>query len=148
MKETTKFVLFQVANQKFACPLEKIYQVIESTKIEKVPRTIPWFSGVMNYHGNLYEIADLRTYLDKSIESESSCIILLQHEVLRIGVIVDAVERVVTVNKEDITTNQGKEYCKAIGIEGLLKIEEKIVQLMNFDLFIDSLHQSVKEYES
>jgi purine-binding chemotaxis protein CheW len=55
-----QYVTFSFAHQSYALPLDKVERVVRMVAIAPVPEAPPWFSGVIDLHGSVVPVLDLR----------------------------------------------------------------------------------------
>ena len=72
-----------VGDKKLLVRLEQVKEALPMPYVQSVPLTAPWFSGVANIRGNLYNITDLAQFLGMKPTSKSPMvrILLLSSEV-------------------------------------------------------------------
>lgn len=72
-----------VGDKKLLVRLEQVKEALPMPYVQSVPLTAPWFSGVANIRGNLYNITDLALFLGMKPTTKSPMvrILLLSSEV-------------------------------------------------------------------
>jgi purine-binding chemotaxis protein CheW len=131
-----RFLIFRLSEEHYAIPIKRIRECIALTQITSVPNTPPYFRGVMNLRGQMVSIVDLRMRLKMSkIENtRRTPIIIVEVEDLSVGVIVDAIERVMPVTPTDllpppvVETNVETKF-----IIGSIRIEEKLIFVLDVE---------------
>ena len=62
--ETTQYLTFKLDDEIFALDVGKVREVLEHTKITKVPRTPDFMLGVINLRGSVVPVVDMRLKFD------------------------------------------------------------------------------------
>lgn len=109
IEETNQYLTFTLGDEDFALEIGKVREVLDYTKITKVPRMPDFLRGVINLRGNVVPVIDLRHRLGMgSIEqSVDTCIviveILIDGEITQMGALADSVKEVTEIVPEDIS---------------------------------------------
>ncbi len=103
-----KYLTFQLGNEEFAIQVLRVREIMGIQEITAVPQTPGYVKGVINLRGKVIPVVDLRLKfgLAELEYTARTCIIVVQIESeagkLMIGVIVDAVSEVLTLQAGDI----------------------------------------------
>ena len=54
------FVGFRLGGQRYALPLEQVERALRMVAVTPVPEALPWVPGVINLHGRVMPVVDLR----------------------------------------------------------------------------------------
>jgi purine-binding chemotaxis protein CheW len=60
---TAQFVVFRVEQREYALPLEHVLHVLRMVAVTPVPEAPAWLLGVINWHGRVIPVMDLRVRL-------------------------------------------------------------------------------------
>ena len=91
-----QFVIFRLNETEFAAPIEQVIRIIPLTKITRVPRAPRFLEGVINLHGAVAPVVDLRKRLllgETSYDNEARIVVVNVDEE-QVGMIVDAVPEI------------------------------------------------------
>jgi purine-binding chemotaxis protein CheW len=58
------YLTFKIGDELFAVNVLKILSILELTKITKIPRTPKYIRGIINHHGAVLPIVDIRDKFD------------------------------------------------------------------------------------
>lgn len=109
MEESTKVVVFLLADQPYAVPVGQVREIIRWPGVRPVPQTHPAFLGVSSVRGEVLPVLDLAAFLGirSAVALEQKKLILLEipEEELKIGLAVDHVHRIYTVENDQIDTS-------------------------------------------
>ncbi len=106
--ETTQFLTFTLGEETYALEINKVSEVLDVTKLTKIPHTPDYFLGVINLRGNVLPVVDMRLKLNipPYTKTENASIVIVEGESYgensKIGVVTDTVEDVIGLGKEQI----------------------------------------------
>ena len=132
-----KIVGFSLKNENFAFDIMRVIEIIRLKKITEVPTAPDFIEGVINLRGKIIPIIDLRKRfsLDTENRDKNYRIIIIELDKNQlVGVIVDEVAKVITVNEEEVmppppsVADVGGKY-----IENIVKLGEKIVVILDIE---------------
>ncbi len=143
-----KYLTFLLGDKHYAISILKIKEILEYGSVTPIPKMPDFVCGAINLRGKLVPVIDLLERLGngKSEIEKRSCIVIVEmkfaSEVLSIGVIVDAVSKVMDFKNSDIETAPSFGGSIDTGfIEGMGKVDEEFVIILNIDrvLSLDDL---------
>jgi purine-binding chemotaxis protein CheW len=108
-----QYLTFKLADEMYAINVANIKEVLTVPKLTKVPKMPPFMSGIINLRGNVVPVLDLckKFGLGETTMTEDTAIIVSEvdtenddgtKEELIIGVFSDEVQKVVTIENEEI----------------------------------------------
>jgi two-component system chemotaxis response regulator CheV len=134
-------VVFLLGNQYFAINVDKTREILRWPGARDVPQTHPAMMGITTIRGEVIPLIDLRVYLDipPGVEIESSKLIVAEFNKMKLGFVVDGVDRIYRINSDELDasltgTFLGENSLYVIKREGrniLLLDYERIVQVVN-----------------
>lgn len=139
------YLTFKLGDEMFGANVGKILNILEMTKITKVPKSPPYMKGVINLRGSVLPLIDTRVKFDLG-ETEfttSTCILVLDielnNESVHVGALVDSVQEVIEIDDSQIQPppSIGSKY-KSEFIEGMAKINDEFIMLLNMDLIFST----------
>ncbi|QHT68144.1 chemotaxis protein CheW [Rhodocytophaga rosea] len=139
------YLSFRLGDEIFAVNVAKVLEILEITKITKVPKSPDYMRGVINLRGSVLPVIDTRAKFDMELTTDTvnTCIMVLNIEMdgenLVLGALVDAVQEVLEIGKEQIkpAPTIGSKY-KSEFIDGMVKIDEQFIMLLNMDRVLSS----------
>ena len=101
-----RFLTFVSDTITFGVSTNRVIEIISTYMIRPLPMVPGYIKGIINLRGMVIPVIDLRMRMGKSPaeETASSCIIVLEIEVVTIGVLVDAVIQVLDIDLTKTTT--------------------------------------------
>lgn len=134
------YLVFKIGNEEFAANAGKVQRILEMQEITIVPQSPVYMKGVINLMGRVLPVVDARLKLgleDKQADS-NTCIIVLEiqkeGEVVETGLIVDNVQSVIEIQKEEIKDppsigmNINSDF-----ILGMVEQDSKFIMVLNVD---------------
>lgn len=104
-RASSRFVLFAIASTQYAVPEAYVTELECVPRVTPVPHVPEWLRGVTNLRGDIVSVVDLRVYLGLSgfvAPTARLLVVRLLDEPFTTGLIVDAVDRIVALNPDDI----------------------------------------------
>jgi purine-binding chemotaxis protein CheW len=139
-----KYLTISVSDNILGIDILRIKEIVEYENVCPVPMVPDYIRGVINLRGNVVPVIDLANHigLQSGKVGKRSCIVMIDiesnDEVMDIGVVVDAVNRVHEINGKDI------EQAPAFGsnirhdfIAGMGRIDHDFVALFDIDKVLD-----------
>ncbi len=135
------FLSFKLGEEVFAANVSKVLNILEMTKITKVPQAPPYMKGVLNLRGTVLPVIDTRVKFNLSATeyTANTCILVLDVEIdnesVHVGALVDSVQEVLEIEDKDIqpSPNIGSKFRSEF-ITGMYKHnEEQFIMLLDMD---------------
>ncbi len=134
-----KYLVFSV-DESYALELSKVREIMEYKPITRVPETPAYIVGVMNRHGSVVPVIDMRKrFHQPDLENASRrCTIIIRFDGGHLGLLVDNVTDLIDIAPEMISPppQVGKSYShvfiKAIGI-----YKEQMVMIVDADKLVN-----------
>jgi len=129
--ETTQVIVFTLGDEKYGVDISQVREIIRPTKITKIPNAPDFVEGVINLRGQITTIINLRKRFGlppKEIDNDTRIIVVEYNDAV-IGMMVDTVNEVKYLSKDDIeplpnivTSRSEAKFLKGVGklTDGLL----------------------------
>ncbi|MDR1420063.1 MAG: chemotaxis protein CheW [Treponema sp.] len=143
MSDQNQLVTFQLGEELYGVNIMDVKEIVRVQEIRSIPNAPVYVEGIFNLRSEIIPIINLhkRFHLKKVINSEEdellSGFIIIDIDGMKLGVIIDRVSRVVTIEKEDIQpppqmlSGIGAEY-----IQGVVRQEQGYLIILDIrDLF-------------
>ncbi len=132
--EARQFLTFRVDGEEYGVDIMQVREIKGWTDTTRLPNSPEYLRGVMNLRGVIVPIFDLRTRFHKGVTEATitHVNIILVVENRNLGILVDAVSDILTVDVKDIKEAPDVE-TRADGhfINGLISLEERMVVLLD-----------------
>jgi purine-binding chemotaxis protein CheW len=143
MSDQSQLVTFQLGEELYGVNIMDVKEIVRVQDIRAIPNAPVYVEGIFNLRSEIIPIINLhkRFHIKKAFSSEEdellSGFIIINIDGMKLGVIIDRVSRVVTVEKDEIQpppqmlSGIGAEY-----IQGVVRQEEGYLIILNIrDLF-------------
>ncbi len=138
--EINSYLIFKIGGEEYAASAGKVQRILELQSITKIPKAQVYMKGVINLMGQVLPVIDarLKMGLEEKEPDNNTCIIVLEikklGKVVETGIIVDSVQSVVEIQKEEIKgpPSLGVEV-NADFIHGLVEQDNKFIMLLDVD---------------
>ena len=137
--ETRQYIVVQIGNEKYGIDIGYIDNIVRMQKITRVPKAQTYIRGVINLRGEIVPVMSIRRKmgLDDDIITNASRIIILKIvEKGSIGIIVDEVREVITLNVAEIDKTSAR-AGKDSFINGIGKNGEQLISLFEINAIIE-----------
>ncbi|WP_419725090.1 chemotaxis protein CheW [Terrisporobacter petrolearius] len=138
------YMVFVVNNLKYALSSKYIIEIIEMLPITKVPFLPKYMKGIINLRSTIIPVMDARMRFDIEPISydERTCIIIIENNNNKIGLIVDTVNEVIHISPEK---NMNMDSSQDEGKSNFIKSVSEINNDVQLILDCDSLMKIVEE---
>ena len=138
--ETTQFIVIKLGEEQYGINIKYIDNIVRMQHITRVPKVAPYLKGVINLRGEVIPVMSVRIKmgLSEDILTKSTRIIILKMDQQgTIGVIVDEVREVVTLDNSQIEkVSYDPKDEKANFISGIGKYEGGLISLLDLNLVV------------
>jgi purine-binding chemotaxis protein CheW len=122
-----QYLTFTLDNEQYAIGVSKVREVLEHTKITKLPRTAEFMKGIINLRGAGVPVIDLRLKFglpETPITKHTSIIVMeveSQDGTVVVGALADAVQEVIDIDEKAIEpaprfgTRLAAEFIRGVG---------------------------------
>ena len=153
MSESNQLVTFQLGEELYGINIMDVKEIVRVQNVRSIPNAPMYVEGIFNLRSEIIPIINLhrRFHLKKIAVSEEdellSGFIILDIDGMKLGVIIDKVSRVVTIEQEEVqpppqmVAGIGAEY-----IQGVVRQEKGYLIILNIrDLFNPKELQKIAE---
>lgn len=121
-----RYLIFTLGNEYYGIEIRYVTEIIGIQTITVVPELPDYVKGIINLRGKIIPVMDVRLRFKKEAKeyNDRTCVIVVDIKDISVGLVVDSVSEVVTINETDISElpqmNQGSSnrYIKNIGRVG------------------------------
>ncbi len=135
----SKFAIFNISGEEFGIELGRIVEIVKFQKGTPLPKVPAFISGVINIRGDVIPLVDLRKRLGVEPSHIQGRIIITKIHGEKIGLLVDAVKEIVSIEKESIaSTPSFFKGLKSEYIMGIAKVADRLIVIPNLDNLLSS----------
>lgn len=130
------YMVFIINNQKYALSSKYIIEIIEMLPITKVPFLPNYMKGIINLRSTIIPVMDARMRFDMEpiAYNERTCIIIIENDSNKIGLIVDAVNEVINISPtQSMNMSSNNDESKENFIKGVSEINDEVQLILDCD---------------
>lgn len=124
--QKNKYLIFALGEEEFGIEIRHVREIIGIQSISDIPEVPSYIKGVINLRGQIIPVMDVRARFKKELlaYNERTCIIVVEIDNISIGLIVDKVLEVLSIEDENLVpppeykTGAQNRYIKSIGKSG------------------------------
>ncbi len=129
-------VVFELGSEAYAIEIFRVHEIIRLREITSIPRTDAYMRGLVNLRGKTIPVVDLgrRFGLTSQGDGDNTRIIVVESEAGNVGIVVDAVREVMTLETEQVdsapslTTSEDNSF-----VRGVARTKAGLITLLNLD---------------
>ncbi|MDR3592779.1 MAG: chemotaxis protein CheW [Negativicutes bacterium] len=147
MNNEFQVVVFKLGREDYGISILRVQEIKRMTDITRVPHAPDFITGVINLRGSVLPVIDLKKRLDlpPGDYTDNTRIVIVKVEEIVVGMIVDAVLEVTTLNTDCIEPPQTVvNGVNAQYLEGVGKLDDRLLILLNLETIIGVNNEAVK----
>ncbi|WP_027397528.1 chemotaxis protein CheW [Anaerovibrio lipolyticus] len=133
-------VAFKLRNEEYGFSILNVQEIKGLTDITRVPFAPEFIKGVINLRGSVLPVIDLkrRLGLEDTPYTANTRIVIVQLDEVSVGMLVDAVTEVRTINADDIDSTRAVTGTDANSrfISGIGKVDGRLIIQLNISEII------------
>ncbi|MFH0789285.1 MAG: chemotaxis protein CheW [Pseudomonadota bacterium] len=133
-----RFVVFRLGKQGYALPLEQVELALRMVSVAQVPDAPPGVIGVIDLHGQVISVMDLRQRFNqpdrKPHPDDRLLVVTIQEQTL--ALLVDKVSQVLEVTKEQIEFPP-EPLPQGGKIMGMIRQEEGLIMILDTNRLLE-----------
>lgn len=140
--EIKQYIVTKLGNEQYGIDISYVDNIVRMQKITRVPKTQPYFMGVINLRGEIIPVMSMRSKLEMEegeITNTTRIIIIRPEQNALLGLLVDEVREVVTLSEEDVekvSYDNGWDDSNFF-VTGVGKYKDTLISLININGIID-----------
>lgn len=139
-EEAKQYIVVHLGNEQYGIDIKYIDNIVRMQRITRVPKAQSYFKGVINLRGEVLPVMSMRLKFgldDDEITNKTRIIIIKLDNQSTVGILVDQVKEVVTMEAEDIEKVQSNNETKSSYLYGVGKHNGELISLLNMLNVID-----------
>jgi purine-binding chemotaxis protein CheW len=143
----TQLVVFALGSEGYGLPITQVQEIIRYTRPRTVPAATAMVSGVINLRSKVIPACDLGAALGLAPDlpagdgaADHRKIVILETAHGAVGLVVDDVDKVMTIDDADIDRNRAAD---APFIDGIAKVRDELFVLLAPDPLVQSFGLSL-----
>jgi len=138
--DSTQYIVVKIGNEQYGIDISYVDNIVRMQKIIRVPKAQRYFKGVINLRGVIVPVMSIRLKMqleDDKFDNSTRIIILKMDQQALIGIIVDEVKEVVTLDHADIEkTSYDSKEDRTSYINGIGKHNGELISLLEINSVI------------
>ena len=138
--QSGRYLTFLLDNQVFGIEIKVVTEIIGMQRITKIPDVPDYLKGIINLRGRIIPVIDMRmkSGIDYIDYNDRTCIIIINVQSFTLGLIVDSVSEVMTIEEDNIESppfrdDNGDRYIKGIG-----KVKDNVILILDYNRLFDN----------
>lgn len=136
--ETTQYIVVSLGEEQYGIDIRYIDNIVRMQRITRIPKVQKDIKGVINLRGEIIPVVSIRLRLnltEDEITKDTRIIIVKLDNGDCIGIIVDQVKEVVTLNVSEVEkVSYNSKENKASFISGIGKKDDELISLLDMNL--------------
>ncbi len=140
INETKQYIVVKLDGEQYGIDITFIDNIVRMQQITRVPKAQSFFAGVINLRGEIIPVMNLRLRFglsEKENTNATRIIIVKPENNAKIGILVDEVREVVSLEEEDVEKADYDE--QGINLQGVGKYKDTLISLLNIQSIIADL---------
>ena len=138
--ESTQYIVIKIGEEQYGIDIKYIENIVRMQKITRVPKVQPYFKGVINLRGEVVPVMSLRLKMRLTPDETTNTtriIILKLEQNAPIGVVVDEVKEVVTLDESNTEKVAYDAKDDSINyINGIGKCNDGLISLLDLNVVV------------
>ena len=133
---TIQFIVIRVGEEQYGIDIKYVDNIIHMSSITRVPKVASYVKGVINVRGEVIPVMNIRTKmgLPEAEYTKNSRIVIIKSEQHGfVGLIVDAVKEVVTLEVDNIEKMSYDRTGKDMFVTGVGKHQGGLISLLDLN---------------
>ncbi len=137
LETPAQLVVFAIGGDPFAVSITRVQEIIRYAKPRPVSSSSPDVAGVISLRGAIVPVCDLGLALGAQIaDVEQAKIVIAETRDGTVGILVDAVDEVTTVEDAQLDAVPGADAT----FLGVAKLDERLVMILDVDAALGGVH--------
>lgn len=142
-----KYIVFTLADGKYAVPVNQVMEVGEPQRITPVPNVPDWVLGVTNLRGDIISVVDCGAFLNLhdhiTMEVSSMCVVRNKRRDMTTSLMVDRIEGMMNLSDELIALPEASVEDRVMHyLHGVYEYEGNLLNILNLEGLLTSMELS------
>lgn len=133
---TIQFIVIRLGEEQYGIDIKYVDNIIHMSSITRVPKVAPYVKGVINVRGEVIPVMNIRTKMglpEAEYTKDSRIVIIKSEQHGFVGLIVDAVKEVVTLEVDCIEKMSYDRTGEEMFVTGVGKHQGGLVSLLDLN---------------
>lgn len=145
MAKTIELLTFQLADQEYSLDIMSVREIRGWTRTTPLPHAPSYMKGVINLRGTVLPVMDLseRLGLQGREQTDRNVIIVVSHDDMLTGLLVDAVSDIVALTEDDLQPPPEMQSGQGPGVvSALTLIDERMIRVLELSSVVASVQST------
>ncbi|WP_299671900.1 chemotaxis protein CheW [uncultured Roseobacter sp.] len=137
-----ELLTFQLADQEYSLDIMSVREIRGWTKTTPLPHAPSYMKGVINLRGTVLPVMDLseRLGLEPQRQTDRNVIIVVNHDDVMTGLLVDAVSDIIALTDEDLQPPPELQTSNSPNVvSALTLIDERMIRVLDLSSIVTSV---------
>ncbi|MBS1810008.1 MAG: chemotaxis protein CheW [Acidobacteria bacterium] len=139
-----KYIVFSLADSRYAVPINQVIEVGEPQRITPVPNMPEWVLGVTNLRGDIISVVDCGAFLNLhekiAVEVSSMCVVRNQKRNLITSLMVDRIEGMLNLMEEIMPLPESSLEDRIVPyLQGVYEHGGQLLNILNLEGLLSSM---------
>lgn len=137
--DSTQYIVIKIGEEQYGIDIKYVDNILRMQNITRVPHTQSYFMGVINLRGEVVPVMSIRVKMalsEDEITNKSRIIILKIENNAPVGIVVDEVKEVVSLDERSIDEVNRSSKKDATFIFGVGKVDDSLISLLDLSTVI------------
>lgn len=142
---TIELLTFQLADQEYSLDIMSVREIRGWTRTTPLPHAPSYMKGVINLRGTVLPVMDLseRLGLEPQKQTDRNVIIVVNHDDVMTGLLVDAVSDIIALTAEDLQPPPEMQPGSTSNVvSSLTLIDERMIRVLDLSSIVLSVQSS------
>lgn len=142
---TLELLTFQLADQEYSLDIMSVREIRGWTRTTPLPHAPSYMKGVINLRGTVLPVMDLaqRLGLAPREHTDRNVIIVVNHEEVMTGLLVDAVSDIIALTSEDLQPPPDIQANATPNVvSALTLIDERMIRVLDLGSIVSQVHST------
>ncbi|WP_299737190.1 chemotaxis protein CheW [uncultured Roseobacter sp.] len=143
--ETIELLTFQLADQEYSLDIMSVREIRGWTRTTPLPHAPSYMKGVINLRGTVLPVMDLseRLGLKPQEQTDRNVIIVVNHNDVMTGLLVDAVSDIIALTAEDLQPPPEMQPGSTSNVvSSLTLIDERMIRVLDLSAIVLSVQSN------
>ncbi len=135
-----RYLTFNLGEEVFGLEIRYVTEIIGMQPITKIPEVASYIKGIINLRGKIIPVIDMRLKFGKEPAEydDRTCIVVIDTQEIVVGLIVDKVSEVMTIEDQDIVPPPDhRTGIRSRYIQGIGKVDGNVKLLLDCNMLLD-----------
>jgi purine-binding chemotaxis protein CheW len=140
-----ELLTFQLASQEYSLDIMSVREIRGWTRTTPLPHAPSYMKGVINLRGTVLPVMDLseRLGLEPREHTDRNVIIVVNHEDVMTGLLVDAVSDIIAITQDDLQPPPEMQSINSPSVvSSLTLIDERMIRVLDLSSIVSSVQSS------